>query len=75
MDNQGFLGWRLFRLEILVLRILGFKPVLEGLVRIAQANTKNKKSNIKLTEETYPSSHPIILSPIRGGAIIGVFMI
>jgi hypothetical protein len=32
-------------------------------------------SGIRTNNEHYPHPNPIILSPIRGGAIIGVFMI
>jgi hypothetical protein len=40
-----------------------------GVVRIAEKQNKQVKRN-RITE-IYPNPHPIILSPIRGGAIIG----
>jgi hypothetical protein len=54
----------------------GYKPGLGGLVHIALNNVK--KDSEKDEKEIYPH-HSILSSyliyPIRGGAIIGVFMI
>jgi hypothetical protein len=63
-----------FKGETLVLGILRDRTGLRRGVRIA--NHETTMVVIKKNEtDNHPYPHPIILSPIRGGASIGVFMI
>jgi hypothetical protein len=70
MCNQGFKGFLGF--EPLFCAFRGFVAGLYGRVHIA---TDNLRVQINRTQKKDIYIYPIILSPIRGGAIIGVFMI
>jgi hypothetical protein len=57
-------------------RILEVQVNFEGLVHIAKSHyRKNKNSKTNKNHISVISIYLSILSPIRGGAIIGVFMI
>jgi H+/Cl- antiporter ClcA len=75
---MAFLGYRLVLSTTLVLGILEDIGGLGGLVRIAQSKYQKQKNTFtsKYTSSASSQSYSLsILSPIRGGAIIGVFMI